>query len=72
MVAAAVMFHAEASPKRMATDDERRRSARDPLPACPECKADDHVAVTVRTDYALYFRCSWCGKMWSAQFPGKR
>ena len=50
-----------------AQDFDRRNVNREPNPRCPQCKTVDGVRVTVRTSFAVYFRCVPCGEVWSRQ-----
>jgi hypothetical protein len=49
----------------------RRGADRLVTPPCPECKATASVVVATRTDYVVYFRCTTCATVWSAQKPGR-
>lgn len=48
-------------------DGERRTGDRLSVPMCVTCRTDEHVAVALRTTYAVYFRCSVCGNVISAR-----
>ena len=50
------------------TPGDRRINRLKP-PPCTACGHGD-TRVTLRTDYALYFRCDRCAAVWSAQKPG--
>ena len=49
---------------------ERRSPTRLPDPRCHECRSRK-TRVTLRTDYALYYRCERCEHLWVVQKPGK-
>jgi hypothetical protein len=50
------------------TPGERRLKRLKP-PPCPGCGHED-VRVNLRTEYALYFVCNNCLRIWSAMKPG--
>jgi hypothetical protein len=47
---------------------EQRATSRPRDPRCPECKSAD-VRATLRTPYAVYFRCETCEHLWAIQKP---
>jgi transposase-like protein len=48
---------------------ERRSATRLTEPVCPSC-GRSHPAVTVRTDFVVYYRCDACGEIWVLEKPG--
>lgn len=50
--------------------DRRARQRVDP--PCRLCNSAEHVRVTARTTYLLYFKCKTCGNVWDAPKPPAR
>ena len=64
----------ESHPTQLDTQDvdrqvpERRSSTRPSEPRCPICRSTP-TAVTLRTEFAIYYRCSDCGNLWAIEKP---
>jgi acetyl-CoA carboxylase beta subunit len=51
------------TPKRQ---PERREASRPSVSKCPECRSAK-IRATLRTPYAVYFRCDHCEHLWAVQ-----
>ena len=49
---------------------DRRSRARKPDAPCPACRVGpQHVRVTNRTSFRLFYKCTQCGNVWNVEVP---